>query len=247
MYNRTSNSYGASMLRSQSPAFEYSIGNYNIARIVTGGEWKQNAYIVTQTTTLEAIIIDPGDNADFIINYIENRGCKVTRILLTHAHFDHIGALNDVSVHFDVVCDLHKQDAKLLMQAPMYALRFSKKIMNPILRFNSFEELCIDTNNIPVQSIFTPGHTKGSVCFLFEGFLFTGDTLLKKHIGRTDLPGSKPEALLDSIEKLLSELSDDIEIFSGHGKSWTIEEAKSWWHNLRHTPAAHVTFDDIDW
>lgn len=234
------------MLISQPPMFEYTIGNYKIARIVTGGEWKQNAYIVTQKTTLETIIVDPGDNADFIINYITNNSAKVNRILLTHTHFDHIGALNDVSEYFNVVCDMHKEDLKLLMQAPMYALRFSKKIMNPIAKWHTFEELCIDTNSIPVQSIFTPGHTKGSVCYLFEGFVFTGDTLLKKHIGRTDLPGSKPEALLESIEKLLSELSDDIEIFSGHGKSWTIGEAKSWWSDLRQSPNAHSSFDDIE-
>ncbi len=226
--------------------FEYTIGNYKISRIVTGGEWKQNAYIVTQRSTLETIIVDPGDSAEFIINYITNNGAKVTRILLTHTHFDHIGALNEVSDYFNVVCDVHKEDVRLLNQAPMYALRFSKKIMKPIIKWCTFEELSIETNNIPVQSIFTPGHTKGSVCYLFEGFLFTGDTLLKKHIGRTDLPGSKPEALLESIEKLLSELSDDIEIFSGHGNSWTIGEAKSWWNNLRQPPNAHCSFDEID-
>lgn len=234
------------MLSTNPPLFEYSIGNYSIARIVTGNEWKQNAYIVTQTRSLETIIIDPGDNASYIINYIKNKCGKVTRILLTHAHFDHVGALNEVSEHFNVVCDLHKQDARLLMQAPMYALRFSKKIVDPVSKHQLFEELCIDDNNIPVRSIFTPGHTKGSVCYLFDGFLFTGDTLLNKRVGRTDLPGSKPEAILESIGKLLAELSDDIEIFSGHGKSWTTGEAKEWWHNLRQVPPAHSTFEDLD-
>jgi hydroxyacylglutathione hydrolase len=234
------------MLTWKPPLYEYHKGNYSIARIVTGEEWKQNTYIVTQTRSLETVIIDPGDNARFIIDYIENKRGKVTRILLTHAHFDHVGALNEVSKYFSVMCELHKQDVRLLKQAPMYALRFSKKVVDYVSDYQLFEELCIGTNSIPVRSIFTPGHTKGSVCYLFDGFLFTGDTLLNKLVGRTDLPGSNPEAILISIGKLLAELPDDIEIFSGHGKSWMTGEAKSWWHNLQQTPRAHTTFEDID-
>ena len=233
------------MLSGQPPLFEYSQGDYNITCIVTGEQWKQNAYIITQVASSATIIVDPGDNADFIISYIQDRGGKVTRILLTHPHHDHIGALREVSEYFNVVCELHKQDVKLLIHAPMYALRFANKPMVPVSRFQHFEERCVDTGELSVRSIHTPGHTKGSVCYLFDGFVFTGDTLLYKHVGRTDLPGSNTEEILRSIKKLLNELSDEITIFSGHGKSWTIGKAKGWWKNLRQVPPAHSKFDDL--
>jgi hydroxyacylglutathione hydrolase len=233
------------MLSKQPPLFEYSQGNYNIACIVTGGEWKQNTYVVTHVPSSTTIIVDPGENAAFIISYIQNSGGSVTRILLTHPHHDHIGALTEVSEYFNVVCELHKQDARLLVHAPMYALRFSNKKMAPVSRFQLFEEQSFGTGEPVVRSIHTPGHTKGSVCYLFDGFVFTGDTLLHKLVGRTDLPGSNPKELSGSIEKLLSELSDEITIFPGHGKFWTIGMAKEWWKNLQQAPPAHNTFHNL--
>jgi hydroxyacylglutathione hydrolase len=228
---------------SELPAlFEYTLDKYIIARIVTGEQWRQNTYIVTQRTSFQTIIIDPGDNADFIISYIEKNQGRVTRILLTHTHFDHVGALEEVSTYFNVVCELHKDDVSLLRHAPMYALRFSNRQMSPISRFQVFEELCIEDGELPVRSIHTPGHTKGSVCLLFDGFLFTGDTLLYRHVGRTDLPGSSKGQILGSIQKLLSELSDECRLFAGHGRPWTIGEAREWWRDSHQSPPEHNTF-----
>ena len=226
---------------------EFSHADFHVACTVTGGDWKQNSYIVTHKMTAASIIIDPGDNAAGIIDYIIERDYQVTRILLTHAHFDHVGALMELCECFNVVCELHVGDVRLLKQAPMYAIRFSKKMIAPITQFQSFENECINSDGLLVRSMHTPGHTKGSVCYLFNDFIFTGDTLRYLHVGRTDLPGSSPAEILGSIELLLSDLSDEITIYSGHGRPWTVGEAKKWWIDLQQAaPQAHRAFTDFD-
>jgi hydroxyacylglutathione hydrolase len=228
------------------PIYEYCNNDYNVVCIVTGGQWKQNTYIIIHKPSLLAIIIDPGDSASIIINYIKQRECKVYRILLTHAHFDHVGALMELYEYFNVVCELHDGDVKLLKQAPMYALRFSNKVVTPVTQFNTFNKLCFSTSEFSLRAIHTPGHTKGSVCYAFSDFVITGDTLLHSHVGRTDLPGSSPAELYGSIEFLLNELNDNLSIYSGHGKPWTIGEAKNWWRKIRELPPPHTAFTDLE-
>lgn len=234
------------MLTVQPLIHEYLNDDSIVACIVTGGEWKQNTYVVIHKPSLMATIIDPGDCASFIIDYISRANCNVARILLTHAHFDHVGAIMELSDYFNVVCDLHEDDVRLLKQAPMYALRFSNKVLAPITKFNTFNILCVNSADYSLRSIHTPGHTKGSVCYAFSDFVFTGDTLLKGHVGRTDLPGSSPIELNGSIDLLLNELNDDTLIYSGHGKPWSIGEAKIWWRDKRALPPQHIAFADFD-
>lgn len=233
------------MLTGQQTLFEYTRGGCDVACIVTGGEWKQNAYIVIHRSSLNTIIIDPGGQAASIIEYIEDVGGKVSRILLTHPHHDHVGAAAQISEHFNVACELHKQDVRLLMHAPMYALTFAKRKMDPVTNFQHFEMLPLDGGDLAPVSIHTPGHTKGSVCYLFDGFVMTGDTLLFKHIGRTDLPGSCAEKLSGSVGELLNQLHDDVLIFTGHGKPWTAGEAKAWWREIEITPPAYDSFAQL--
>ena len=233
------------MLTEQNRFTEYIQNGCKITCVVTGEQWKQNTYIVIHQTSLNTIIIDPGDNADLIIDYIQNSGGAVSRILLTHPHHDHVGAAADVCEYFDVDCELHKQDVRLLMHAPMYALSFAGKKIIPIARYKHFEELDIHHKAPMVKSLHTPGHTKGSVCYLFDEFVFTGDTLLFKHIGRTDFPGSDAEHLSSSVSSLLAQLNDEITIYPGHGRPWTIGEAKIWWREERHSPSAYDSFDQL--
>ncbi len=232
------------MLIDQPDMSEYDYGGCRIIRYVTGEKWKQNTYIVTHKSSSHTIVIDPGDNAERIIRQIETGGGKLTRILLTHPHHDHVGAVTPVSEYFNVTCELHKRDIRLLMHAPMYALSFSHKKIPAVSRFQPFEELCVTDEEPFLRSLHTPGHTKGSVCYLFDGFLFTGDTLLYKNVGRTDLPGSSSGDLTESVEKILNSAADDVVIFSGHGKPWTIREARQWWREQCGTPPVHTSFTD---
>lgn len=232
------------MLSVQPVLLRHEYGGFNITCLVTGEKWKQNTYIVTQKTSSNTILIDPGANAELIIQQIENVSGNLVRILLTHPHHDHVGAASKVSEHFDVACELHKQDVRLLMHAPMYALRFANQSIPAVTHFQPFDELCIHTEEPEVRSLHTPGHTKGSVCYLFNHFVFTGDTLLYKHVGRTDLPGSSPEHISASIEMMLDKLADDTMIFPGHGKPWFAGEAKLWWQGLQDRPPVHTSFID---
>jgi len=230
------------MLIDQSVPLEYEHGGCRIACLVTGEKQKQNTYIVTHKSSSNTIVIDPGDNAEFIIRHIKDVGGRLTHILLTHPHHDHVGAVPQLSEHYDLACELHKLDVRLLMQAPTYALAFANKRISSISRFQAFEELCIKDEEPAVQSIHTPGHTKGSTCYLFDGFVFTGDTLLFKYIGRADLPGGSLQAIKASVTALLSELSDDTVIFPGHGKPWTVGDATIWWNDALNASAHHDQF-----
>ena len=232
------------MLIGNTTLLEYVHGSCRVTCLVTGEEWKQNTYVVTHLASSNTIVIDPGNNAERIIKHIQDAGGKVTRVLLTHPHHDHVGAASQVSEYYNVPCELHKLDVRLLMHAPMYALRFANSTIPAISYFQSFEELGMVAEEPGVGSLHTPGHTKGSVCYIFNGFVFTGDTLLYKHVGRTDLPGSKPEDIAGSIERLLNELTDETILFPGHGKPWTVGEAKLWWYELRDKPPVHTSFID---
>ena len=233
------------MLTGSENLFEYAQGDCNVTCIVTGEEWKQNTYVVTHLSSLNTIIIDPGDNADLIIQYIRERGGKVSRLLLTHPHHDHVGAAAQVSEYFKVACELHKRDVRLLMHAPMYAMMFANKKIAPVSHFQHFEELSLGSEEPKLVSIHTPGHTKGSVCYLFAGFVMTGDTLLYKLVGRTDLPGSCAEQLTGSVASLLRQLHDDVLIFSGHGKPWKAGDAKAWWRENEITPTPYNSFSQL--
>lgn len=230
------------MLTGLTSQFEYEHGGCRITCLVTGEKWKQNSYVVTHVASSNTIIIDPGNNPERIIQLIQDFGGKVTRILVTHPHHDHIGAATQVSEHFNVSCELHKLDVRLLMHAPMYALRFANHTIPAVTRFEPFEELCIHTEKPEVRSFHTPGHTKGSACYIFDGFVFTGDTLLYKHVGRTDLPGSNAIDIVGSIERVLHELTDETILFPGHGKPWTVGEAKDWWREARTCPPKYDNF-----
>jgi glyoxylase-like metal-dependent hydrolase (beta-lactamase superfamily II) len=208
---------------------QYMLSGCRISCLITGEKWKQNTYIVTHISSSNTVVIDPGDNVECIISNIDDVGGKLTHILLTHPHHDHVGAASEISEHYEMPCKLHREDVRLLAHAPMYAQSFANKKIPAISFFQTFEELNLTEEEPAIKSLHTPGHTKGSVCFIFNGFVFTGDTLLYKRIGRTDLPGSNSEDVLISINNILSLLSDEMFIFSGHGKPWTVAEAKQWW------------------
>lgn len=223
---------------SESSPLRYRGGGCSITCLVTGNRWKQNCYLVTHEATGNTVIVDPGGDAEAIIAEAEGAGKKVTRILLTHPHHDHVGAAQAVGEYFGVPCELHRDDLRLLMHAPMYALSFAKKKIAAVSRYSEFQALERNGEEPQLRALHTPGHTKGSVCYLFDGFAFTGDTLLRNKVGRTDLPGSSAAALRRSVAAILAALTDDaMPIFPGHGTPWSAGEARSWWQEQQdHRP-----------
>jgi hydroxyacylglutathione hydrolase len=192
---------------------------------IPNGRWKQNCYLLSDKLG-QSLIIDPGSESKKIIEQIEINKLLPIAILNTHAHYDHIGSVVDLVNEFHVPFYLHGDDKKLLKQANLYKIVFGgkEKVIIPEVNFdlsNLSDEITIDT--FKVRVLHTPGHTDGSVCFLINKILFSGDTLLPGGSGRVDLPGGDASKLSLSMG-LLRSLPLDLVTYPGHGQPFTLQE-----------------------
>lgn len=223
---------------------ESSCNGYTIRAIVADPQWKENCYLVTCEATGAQALIDPGDNAPLLASLVEECGSRrLEYLLLTHGHFDHIGAAVALCKQFAVECMIHEADHRLLRQASMYAIRYSNRLVaapRSCVTLSGERHLPFGTGSITV--LHTPGHTAGSVCYVCDGFVFTGDTLLVNYAGRTDQPGGDESTIVASIGKLLETLPEETVIFPGHGKTWTVAAARSWWREHGAEPPKHDSF-----
>ena len=181
-----------------------------------------NCYIIPSEEDGCVYIIDPGASPGKIASHARSLGFNDYKIILTHAHIDHISALKETMDELNTTfVYLHESDMGLY-QSPANELQ----PLMPALKEHPKTVHSLDSDMIEV--IHTPGHTLGGVSFYIKKFntLFTGDTLFRHSIGRTDFPGGCLETLLDSIKNSLLTLPDDTEIFPGHGPSSSIREEK---------------------
>ena len=205
-------------------------GGVTVSTVVTGQRWKQNCYLLEDAASRDAIVIDPGDNADDIWRILSDRGCRLRSILLTHGHYDHAGAAASITRRSGLPCSLHRADARTLRHAPAYGLRFEGRRVEPVEHVRLFEDgQTFPLGQAVVTALHTPGHTPGSVVYMVDGLALTGDTLFHRRIGRTDLPGGDVEQLAASIELLLARLDDETIILPGHGRTSTIGDVRAWW------------------
>ncbi|KAA3597150.1 MAG: MBL fold metallo-hydrolase [Calditrichaeota bacterium] len=193
-----------------------------------------NCSILGCEKTLEAIIIDPGDEAQKILNLITQQGFKVKAILHTHTHVDHISATKEVKDATNGQVMMHEKE-KWLYENFQKQLDFTRerwfqdfwpnfKEISPVDHYFEDEEI-ITFGDHKLNIIFTPGHTEGSSCFQVEGdenLIFTGDTLFQSSVGRTDLWGISMEVLVGSIKNRLLTLDDDSIVIPGHGPNTKI-------------------------
>lgn len=182
------------------------------------GDMEENCYILSNEETKEALIFDPGAESDKIIKFIDDNGYNPRCILLTHGHFDHIGACDKLRENYNIPI-FAGENEELLLREPKVNLSslFGSEISLTADNFlNDKDHISISCFDAMVIS--TPGHTPGGVCYYFknEGILFTGDTLFCGSIGRTDFPYGDTNALLESIKKL-NDLPDETLVYSGHG------------------------------
>ena len=206
-------------------------GALTVTTIVTG-TWRENCYVVSDDATRAALVFDPGDDAADILAVIDELNLHVERILLTHAHFDHVGGALALIERTGAPCEVHSADIKLFRRAPLYAMAFEKRRIELPEAVATFEEGAeYRVGEAVFRALLTPGHTPGSVCFVGSDFVVSGDTLLREAIGRTDLPGGDGVALLSSIEMLLARMPDAMVLFAGHGKPWSFGEARAWWQS----------------
>ncbi len=182
-----------------------------------------NCYIVADELS-RALIIDPGDNASRIAEIIEKNSLRPEMIVLTHTHLDHIMALDDVRSKYSIPVSAHKEAEKTIKHYPVQLeiFGFEDKPVPGIDNYLSDNDEIFDVFRI----IHTPGHSSDALCLYREGILFSGDTLFKGSIGRTDLPGGNYSQIIDSIRQKLMVLPLDTVVFPGHGESTTIRHEK---------------------
>jgi|SRR5690554_1694844 glyoxylase-like metal-dependent hydrolase (beta-lactamase superfamily II) len=182
-----------------------------------------NAYIVYTENKPEAVIIDPGDDIELIMDLIKEHELKLEKILLTHGHFDHIGAVKDLKERTGAQVAIHKQEADFLTD-PNKNLSYiinRQIVQDPADIFLEDGDL-IRVADMEFKVLHTPGHTEGGVCYKLGKVLFTGDTLFEGSVGRTDLSGGSYEQLMSSIREKLLVLDDDHLVYPGHGRQTTI-------------------------
>ncbi len=190
-----------------------------------------NCAIVADTESGEALVIDPGDEADRILEVLSRNHLRPVGLLHTHAHFDHVGASALLARETGAPILLHQDDV------PLYAaLREQGRMFGlPVPEPGTVDRLIADGDRVAcgagsLEVMHTPGHSPGSVCFRLHGargLLFSGDTLFRRGIGRTDLFGGSYDQILSSLTRRLLPLPGDLAVIPGHGDGTTIgEEAR---------------------
>ena len=172
----------------------------------------------------EGMIVDPGDEAGRILDEVHSLGLEIKTIALTHGHIDHIGALKEVKEATGAQVAIHTDDVKALKDRFLSIFLGIRHRSPPDPDRLLGDGDIISVGELKFTVIHTPGHSKGSICLLGEGVLFSGDTLFNCGVGRSDLPGSggSHNQLIDSIHKRLLVLDDDIKVYPGHGPETTI-------------------------
>tara|TARA_Y100001954_G_scaffold70119_2_gene76793 strand:+ start:362 stop:1060 length:699 start_codon:yes stop_codon:yes gene_type:complete len=207
---------------------------YNDLKVETFpiGTFACNCSLIYSTKTKECIIVDPGNDKKTLSKIIKEKGLKVTKLIHTHAHFDHIGHSVSINKLTNAPLYLHKGDLYLYEALKEQGLFFGAKTDDPTRPVDFYIEdeqnfhlsenskNNNECNNI-LNTLHTPGHTPGSCCFLSEKFqlpiLFSGDTLFQRSIGRTDLPGGDSDLIINSIKQRLLTLHDETNVIPGHG------------------------------
>ncbi len=195
------------------------------------GEIGTNCYLLYNKDNKRAVLIDPADEADKIMEMIAVKNCTLTAILLTHGHYDHIGAAVKVSK---------------ATKAPIYAGECEKEVLeNPSINLSAMmsehaisliadkwltDGEVIELAGITIRCIHTPGHTKGGMSYYVEdaNILFSGDTLFAASVGRTDFPTGSMSELVRSIKSKLLILPEHTKVFTGHGESTSIAYEKQY-------------------
>ena len=183
------------------------------------GQLETNCYIVTDENTLECAVIDPGDEANTILDYLEDNKLKCRFIFLTHGHYDHTMAVAEIAEETGAKVCIHENDTKARLDNAPYAycppdgsILYSE---GSKMRVGSLEFTVLET----------PGHSRGSVTLMCENALFTGDTLFRDNCGRVDLPGGSMNEMYKSLERL-ARLPGDYEVYPGHMDSTTLERER---------------------
>ncbi len=185
---------------------------------LTLGAYQVNTYILHDSASKSCCVIDPGYEADTILDKIDELGLTLEAVLLTHGHFDHVGAVKALAADTGCRVFLCEKDTALPPMLTAGKLYYTDT-------YAEGDRICLA--GLEIDLLETPGHTPGSVCLLVDGVCFSGDTLFSGSCGRTDLPGGSWKTIAASLKKLAS-LEKDFRVLPGHGESTTLAWEKKY-------------------
>jgi len=198
-----------------------------IVKRLAVGPLEANCFIIGDERSGRAIIVDPGDEPDRIMNVVGEKGLSVDYLVCTHAHFDHVGAVPDIKKETGAKIVVHKDELEIYLAARDMAAFWGydiEPLPGPDLLVEDGDE--IRSGALVFKVLHTPGHSPGSICLFGESVVITGDTLFAGSVGRTDFHGGDMNKLRQSFERLLS-LPPDTEVLAGHGPESTIGRERS--------------------
>ncbi len=190
---------------------------------LTTGAFATNSYILVKNN--DVVLIDPSGNYENIVKRLNNY--NVLAIILTHGHFDHIKAVDKLKDIYKVDIYIHQDDEILIRNKEINNLMGHFALIESEVKY--LKEGILTFNDFSFEVIHTPGHTKGSVVFLIDNYMFAGDTIFKGSIGRTDLYGGSFREMKNSLN-FLKTLTKNYIIYSGHGPVTTLQE------EIKHNP-----------
>lgn len=194
------------------------------------GQLETNCYVVVNEETLACVVIDPGDESNTIMDYIESNRLNCEAILLTHGHFDHVGAVNEILEQTGCALYINPRDEGY--EVGKSGMKFK---MPEGGKYYDDGDIIVEAG-LEFKVLATPGHTPGSVCLICGGALFTGDTLFRGSCGRADLPGGSMREEMRSLKKICR-LEGDFDVYPGHMDSSTLERERRFNHYCREAVA----------
>ncbi len=200
-----------------------------IHEIFPVGPLQCNCSVIGDETSHEAIVIDPGADISRVLDVVNRHGLRVTQILITHGHIDHVGGAMKLKQATGAPVLINKDDAPQLKMLDMQATWIGVAPPGEVTIDASLEEgMTVSAGGITATILHTPGHTEGSTCIYFpaEKKLIAGDTLFAGSIGRTDLPGGNLQKIMRSLHDRVVTLPEDVIVIPGHGPATTIGQEK---------------------
>lgn len=200
-----------------------------IHKIFPVGPLQCNCSVVGDEQTHEAMVIDPGDQIDDILAILKQENLKLTQIVITHAHIDHVGGAMKLKAATGAPILMNKDDQALLKMLDVQATWIGMRPPGAVVVDESLPDgSVLKIGAIPANVIHTPGHTEGSICLYMpeQQTLVAGDTLFAGSIGRTDLPGGSYDKIIRSIHTRVLALPDDTKVVPGHGPTTTIGQER---------------------
>jgi glyoxylase-like metal-dependent hydrolase (beta-lactamase superfamily II) len=198
-----------------------------IIKTLAVGPIQANCFILGCERTKQAVVIDPGDEADKILLSLAESNLTVKYIINTHGHFDHVGANRRLKEATGADILIHAGDAPMLAHLPAAAMAFGLRVEDsPPADRTVADGETITFGDITLTVIHTPGHSPGGIALFTDKVAFVGDSLFYGSIGRTDFPGGEYNTLISSIKNRLFPLGDDVVIYTGHGPATTIGQER---------------------